>query len=94
MLAVMSEVSIALGLATLICGLRAAYLWRRSTQVPIEPKGFEPVVPEMQQIWWKIAEENASAQSAGLNRRAAWWTAVAAFLAFATVVVGAWLNSN
>jgi hypothetical protein len=83
-----------LGLAAFICGLLAAYLWRRSTLMPIEPEGFEPVVPELRQIWWKIAERNASEQSAIFNRQAAWWTAAAALFCFAGVAVGAWPISN
>jgi hypothetical protein len=62
--------------------------------VPIEPEGFEPVIPELRQIWWKIAEQNASAKSARFNGQAAWWTAVTAVLAFAAAVVGAWPIAN
>ena len=82
------------GFATLVCGLTAAHFWRRSTQVPVEPEGFEPVVPELQQNWWKIAEWKAATQSGALNRQAAWWTAAAALLGFVTLLVGVCPSSN
>ncbi|MGA8614536.1 MAG: hypothetical protein WB760_23250 [Xanthobacteraceae bacterium] len=80
----------AFSVAALVCGIRAALLWGQSTRVPVEPEGFEPVVPELRQNWWKIAERKAAAQSGALNRRAACWTAAAAILAFVAVIAGIW----
>jgi hypothetical protein len=85
---------IALALVAMICALRAAYLWGRSTHVRPEPKGFEPVIPELKQNWWKLAEWAAAERSGGFNRQAAWWTAAAAIFGFASVAVGVWPNSN
>lgn len=82
--------TVTFGFAAVVCGLRAAWLWRESTRVPVEPEGFEPVVPELQQNWWKMAERKAAAQSASFNQRAASWTGVAAIFGFATAIAGLW----
>lgn len=81
---------IAFAFAALTCGLHADYLWRRSTKVRAEPGGFEPVIPELQRGWWQLAEWKAAEQSSRFNARAAWWTAAAGILGFASVVVGVW----
>jgi hypothetical protein len=80
-----------IAIAALATGLRAARLWRDSTTVTPEPEGFEPVVPELRQNWWKIADRKASEKAAEVNRNAAWWTAATAVLGFAEIVAGSWL---
>jgi hypothetical protein len=79
-----------IAVATLVSGLRTARLWRDSTTVTPEPEGFEPVIPELRQNWWKIADQMASEKSADLNRSAAWWTAATAVLGFVGIVAGSW----
>jgi hypothetical protein len=79
-----------IAVAALATGLRAAGLWRDSTRVTPEPEGFEPVLPELRQNWWKIADRNASEKSAEFNRSAAWWAAVTAVLGFVGIVAGSW----
>jgi hypothetical protein len=85
---------IGLAFAALICGLRAAHLWYQSTLVRPEPEGFEPVVSELKQGWWQLAEWKAAEKVAGFNGLAAVWTAAAAVFGFASVTVGMWPTSN
>jgi hypothetical protein len=80
----------ALAFAALICALLAAYLWGRSTRVRPEPVGFEPVIPELQHNWWRMAEWTANERSARFNSNSAWLTAIAALLGFASLAVSMW----
>jgi len=75
-------------------GLRAAWLWRKSTMVALDPQGFEPVDPDMRRIYWEIARREASDRSAGFNRRAAWWTTISAIFGCAAGIAGAWPTSD
>jgi hypothetical protein len=84
----------ALAIVAALCAVRSAYLWGRSTKVRPEPVGFEPVVPELKQNWWQLAEWEAAAQSGKFNWGAACWTAAAAPFGLASAIVGLWPNSN
>jgi hypothetical protein len=79
-----------LAAAAAVSGLKATRFWRLSTDVTAEPEGFEPVVPELKQIWWVIAHHEASEKMAQLNRKASFWTAVSVILGGAAAIVGAW----
>ena len=74
----------AFAILTLICGVVGASYWRLSTLEGPNPQGFEPVDPEMKQMWWSAAEREASQKSSALNRKAAWWGGVSIVFAFAT----------
>ena len=80
----------AFAMLTLICGLKAAGLWRDSTKITPEPRGFEPVLPELKQGWRDLARNEASEKSSTLNRKAAFWTAFAAIFGFVSAVAGLW----
>jgi len=80
--------AIALAILTLICGLRAAQLWKRSSEVELEPEGFEPVDKTQRQMWWQSANMKASEKSTALNKQAARWTAAAVVLGCLTILAG------
>jgi len=82
--------ALAIGVAALFCGLKAAWLWRDSTNVPWLPTGFEPVDPDMRRAWSDVARYEQSAQVNELNRKAAKWTAATAVVGFVGLVVGLW----
>jgi hypothetical protein len=86
--------SIILASAAFICGMVAANFWRLSTNVRPEPEGFEPVDPDVQQLWRSSANDKASETSSSLNQRASWWTGVAALLGFASFLASEFINSN
>ncbi|MGZ2749963.1 hypothetical protein [Burkholderia stagnalis] len=74
-------------------GLAAAWYWRKSTKVPIDPlegdpHAIMPVVPELEQLAWRAAEVHANQDVARLNVIAAWLTGVAVVLGFAASVAG------
>lgn len=50
-----THIVIAIGVAVLFCGLKAALLWRDSTKVPWLPPGPEPVDPDMRRAWSDVA---------------------------------------
>lgn len=81
---------IAIGVVTLLCGLKAALLWRDSTNVAWLPTGFEPVDPEIRRAWSDVASHEQSAKVNELNRKAAKWTAAAAIVGFVGLVAGLW----
>lgn len=81
---------IVIGIAALFCGLKAARLWRGSTNVPWLPTGFEPVDPDIHRAWSNVASYEQSAKVNELNRKAAKWTAVTAVVAFVGLVAGLW----
>jgi hypothetical protein len=83
-------VSIGLAFIALICALRSAYLWGRSTQVRPEPTGFEPVIPELKRGWWQLAESEAAVRAGQFNWDAARWAAVTAVFGFASAAVSLW----
>jgi hypothetical protein len=80
--------AIALAILTLICGLRAAQLWKRSSEVELEPEGFEPVDKTLRQMWWQSATMKASERSTALNKQAARWMAAAVVLGCLTFLAG------
>src|SRR5258708_40248146 len=73
---------IVIGIAALFCGLKAARLWRGSTNVPWLPTGFEPVDLDIRRAWSNVASYEQSAKVNELNRKAAKWTAATAVVAF------------
>jgi hypothetical protein len=80
--------AITLAILTLICGLRAAQLWARSSEVIPEPEGVEPVDKSLRQIWWQSATVKASERSTALNKQATRWTAAAVVLGCLTALAG------
>jgi uncharacterized protein YycO len=81
---------IAIGVAVLFWGLKAALLWRDSTNVPWLPTGFEPVDPNMRRAWSDVASYEQSTKVNELNRKAAKWTAATAIVGFVGLVAGLW----
>lgn len=79
---------LAIGVAVLFCGLKAALLWRNSTIVPWLPTGFEPVDPDVRRAWSEVASYEQSTKANELNRNAAVWTAATAILGFVGIVAG------
>jgi hypothetical protein len=82
------RLAIALAILTLICGLRAARLWKRSSEVIPEPEGVEPVDKTLRQMWWQSATMKASERSTTLNKQAARWTAAAVVFGCLTILAG------
>jgi hypothetical protein len=81
---------IAIGAAVLFCGLKAALLWRDSTNVPWPPTGFEPVDPDIRRAWSDVASHEQATRVNELNRKAAKWTAATAVVGFVGVIAGFW----
>lgn len=86
---------VALGLAagSLVFGLIAAWYWLKSTWVPIDPldgdpNAIMPVVPELDQLTWLVAQFRANHEVGRLNAIAASLTAVAIVLSTASSVIG------
>jgi hypothetical protein len=80
--------AIALAILALVCGLRAAQLWIRSSEVVPEPEGFEPVDKTLRQMWWQSATMKASERSTELNKQAVRWMAAAVVLGCLTIFAG------
>jgi len=85
--------ALGLAVAAMGFGLAAAWYWRKSTQVSVDPlegdpNAIMPVVPELEQLAWRAAEYQASQGVARLNVVAAWLTAAAVVLGFAASVAG------
>jgi hypothetical protein len=80
---VKTSIVIVFGVAALFCGLKAALLWRDSTNVPWLPAGFEPVDPDMRRAWSDVARYEQSNKAAKLAAA----TAVGGFVG---VVTGLW----
>jgi hypothetical protein len=80
--------AIALAILTLLCGLRAAQLWKRSSEVLPEPEGFEPVDRTLRQIWWQSVTMKASERSTEHNKQAVRWMAAAVVLGCLTILAG------
>ena len=88
--------SIAVALAACAVGLRAALIWKRASEVPVNP-GWEdeilaPAETSDRHSGWIFGMLNASVESARLNRRAAIWTAWAVVLSVASALIGALAN--
>jgi hypothetical protein len=83
---------IGIGFAVLFCGLKAALLWRDSTNVPWLPTGFEPVDPDLRRAWSNVASYEQATKANELNRKAAKWTAATAIVGFVGLVAGFWLT--
>ena len=84
----MTLLAIALAILTLICGLRAAQFWKRSSEVLPEPEGLEPVDKAQRQMWWQSAATKASEKSTVFNKQAARWLTAAVVLGCLTVFAG------
>ena len=80
--------AIALAILTLICGLRAAQLWKRSSEVVPEPEGFEPVDKTLREMWWQSADMKTAEISTALNKQATRWIAAAVVLGCLTILAG------
>ena len=65
----------AIGVMALFGGLKAALLWRESTNVPWQPTGPEPVDPDIRRAWSDVARYEQSNKVNELNRKSAKWTA-------------------
>jgi hypothetical protein len=85
-----ASIVIAIGVAALFCGLKAALQWRDSTNVPWLPTGPEPVDPDIRQAWSDVAGYEQSNKVNELNRKAAKWTAATAVVGFVGLVAGLW----
>lgn len=80
----MKWAGIALAVLAMISGLVAAWHWRQSAKVPVDPGwGFpggghaiEPVDQDASNTGWIVALIAAGNAAADLNRKAATWTAV------------------
>jgi hypothetical protein len=81
-------IAITLAILTVICGLRAAQLWQRSSGVEFEPGGPEPVDKTLRRVWWESAITKASERSTGLDKQARRWIAAAVVLGCLTVLAG------
>jgi hypothetical protein len=81
---------IVIGVVALFCGLKAALLWRDSTNVPWLPTGPEPVDPNIRRAWSDVAGYEQSNKVNELNRKAAKWTAATAVVGFLGLVAGLW----
>ena len=65
-------------------GLWAAYLWYRSSIIPIDPAGGQDSGDiQMQDRAWLCATIQVVTETATLNKRAACWTAIAVLLGVA-----------
>ena len=84
----MTLLAVALAILTLICGLRAVQLWKRSSEIVPEPEGFEPVDKSQRQMWWQAASVKASDRSTTLNNQAARWIAAAVVFGCLTILAG------
>jgi hypothetical protein len=88
--------SIAMALAAFVAGLRAALIWKRASEVPIDP-GWEdeimaPAETSNRHSGWIFGMLKASVDSARLNRKAAIWTAWAVVLSVVSALIGAFGN--
>jgi hypothetical protein len=80
--------AIALAILTVICGLRAAQLWQRSSGVEFKPEGPEPVDKALRRIWWESAVTKASERSNALDKQARRWIAAALVLGCLAALAG------
>lgn len=89
----MRLIAVILAVLGLGCGLKAARLWYKSSQVKINPEGLEPVDEQLRTMWWQSAQVEAADRGAALNGRAAIWTALAVGLSAASAVAGALIGA-
>ena len=87
-----SWIAIGLAIVAAVCAFRSAYLWVASTNTLPEPKGFEPVIPQLRQNWWQLAEWEAATRSGQFNRSAAIWAGAAAAFGLASAIISLWQN--
>jgi hypothetical protein len=85
--------ALALAIGGLFFGLAAAWYWRESTRVPIDPPGAEPqqmslADPQGERMAWLTARLHANQETSRLNKTAARLTAVAVVLSTLSTVVG------
>jgi hypothetical protein len=84
------------GLSSAACGFYAALLWKRASLVQPTPYWYgdplrEPVDEKLRNMGWLSAQLEASSKSGDINRRAAWWTGLAAALAALATITGVFL---
>lgn len=93
----MKRLALALGLASMVAALRAAWLCREATRVPITPAWssvgpdggpFEPVDPVQSLQGWTVGRFTADAKTATLNKSGALWAASSAVLSGLAAVAG------
>jgi hypothetical protein len=89
----MSLIAELLTMSTALTGVYAANLWNQASKVPIAPTwlhdgGVEPGDQHLSMRGWIDGIQNAFNESAILNRRAAQWTAISAFLAAIAAAAG------
>jgi hypothetical protein len=80
--------AVILAILTVICGLRAAQLWQKSSGVEFEPEGPEPVDKVLRRIWWESAITKASERSAVLDQQARRWITAAVILGCLAMLAG------
>jgi phosphosulfolactate phosphohydrolase-like enzyme len=84
-------ISIVFAGCALVTGLVAAFYWRRSSEVVIDPGwSSEPVIDDWKHAGWISAILVSSSEVASLNKIAARWSAAAAFFAGVSSFVGSW----
>ncbi|WP_168795964.1 hypothetical protein [Paraburkholderia aromaticivorans] len=88
--ALAKSIAVVLAFGGLTSGLLAAWLWEKSTRVPVDPLDGDPtaVVPELEQQAWWAAQFRANQQIGRLNVLAARWTAAAVVLGTLSSIVG------
>ena len=93
----MKYFSIALAIAALTAGLKAAWEWYKSSKItpdpawPLDPTGtlpMQPADPVQTQNDWIVATIKALNEAGRLNAVAARWTAVSVVLAAASAIFG------
>jgi hypothetical protein len=88
---------IALSIASLAVGLRAAWCWYLASKIGPVPAWLqaglpEPADGEISHMAWVAALLESGQKSAELNKAAALWTAGAVVLGSATTIAGVWLH--
>jgi hypothetical protein len=81
------------GLGSAASGFYAALLWKRASLAHPTPYWYadpmrEPVDEKLRDMGWLGAQLEASFEAGHLNRRAAWWTGLAAALAALGTIIG------
>jgi hypothetical protein len=93
----MKWINLALAVAAFATGMRAAWLWYQASLVVPDPNWpkdyatgmpFQPPDPALAQMGWTAALLGANQNSAALNARAAWWTAITVCLTAISAIVG------
>jgi hypothetical protein len=88
----MSYLSLTLSIGAAVCGLCSGWLWYQASRISITPMwskggGLEPLDPSQSNAHWIVALLETVEQSSRMNRIAALWTAAAAVLGGAALIV-------